>query len=935
MQVPIRKALTILFSVVSLQLSATTYYVAPAGNDRNNGITSPFLTIQHGVNVLRAGDTLYVLTGVYRERIVITGNNGTSLNPIVVTAYPNGYPVIDGAGLNLGGEGNPLVAIYSDYVKLNGFEIRNVDMTGIYKDNYGVYLSGNNVISNCVVHDTYHAGILACGDNNVIEYCTVYNCSMSNSNGIIGSGNSYGVGIRGSTGTSAPAYNNILRHSTIHHVWGETVSAVYTQYTTMEDNVVYQGGIYICNSQHGLYQRNFVFMTDKEAMGEFKYMGIGCADEYAGNVNSDNRILNNIVYGNRSNFFCNNMINCTVANNTFVNAYDESGVLIYPGFTHRNSYFVNNIIIQENSVPCIFYDGAAGITFSNNLWNKAPVAAARGTGDVTSTIHISKTGAFTSTSYYKLLSNSPAVNAGRDIDVDYDFNEHLRNIPDIGAFEYSTEPVNPVNPVYVSSVIENSAPSRLEITYSLSLANIVPAASAFGVLVNSASRAVSSVAVSGTKVILTLASPVASGNVVTVAYTKPAANPLQTAAGGQAASISAQAVTNNVAAAPVPVYSGSVIENSTPSRLEITYSLSLANIVPAASAFTVLVNSASRAVSSVAVSGTKVILTLASPVASGNVVTVAYTKPAANPLQTAAGGQAASISAQAVTNNVAAAPVPVYSGSVIENSTPSRLEITYSLSLANIVPAASAFTVLVNSTARTVSSVAVSGTKVILTLASPVASGNVVTVAYTKPAANPLQTAAGGQAASISAQAVTNNVAAAPVPVYSGSVIENSTPSRLEITYSLSLANIVPAASAFGVLINSASRAVSSVAVSGTKVILTLASPVASGNVVTVAYTKPAANPLQTAAGGQAASISAQAVTNNVAAAPVPVYSGSVIENSTPSRLEITYSLSLANIVPAASAFGVLVNSTCPYSQLCCCFRYKGNSYTCQPCCFG
>ena len=303
-------------------------------------------------------------------------------------------------------------------------------------------------------------------------------------------------------------------------------------------------------------------------------------------------------------------------------------------------------------------------------------------------------------------------------------------------------------------------------------------------------------------------------------------------------------------------------------------------------------------------------------------VTVAYTKPAANPLQTAAGGQAASISAQTVTNNVAAAPVPVYSGSVIENSTPSRLEITYSLSLANIVPAASAFTVLVNSTARTVSSVAVSGTKVILTLASPVASGNVVTVAYTKPAANPLQTAAGGQAASISAQAVTNNVAAAPVPVYSGSVIENSTPSRLEITYSLSLANIVPAASAFGVLVNSTARTVSSVAVSGTKVILTLAGPVASGNVVTVAYIKPSANPLQTAAGGQAASISAQAVTNNVIAinvAPVIVistpqssYSGFVNEISASGSYDadkdnLTFEWSAPATVPISSSKGATI----------------------------
>jgi uncharacterized repeat protein (TIGR02059 family) len=216
----------------------------------------------------------------------------------------------------------------------------------------------------------------------------------------------------------------------------------------------------------------------------------------------------------------------------------------------------------------------------------------------------------------------------------------------------------------------------------------------------------------------------------------------------------------------------------------MTYSLSLANIIPAASAFSVVVNSAVRTVSSVTISGTKVSLTLTSPVAYGNVVTVAYSKPSANALQTSAGGQAASITTQAVTNKVAAPGVPVYSSAAIENTTPSRLEMTYSLSLANIVPAVSAFAVKVNSNARTISSVTISGTKVSLTLASPVVSGDVVTVAYTKPSTNPLQTSAGGQAASISAQTVTNKVAVinvAPVVVvtspkssYSGFVNEIS-----------------------------------------------------------------------------------------------------------------------------------------------------------------
>ncbi len=448
-------------------------------------------------------------------------------------------------------------------------------------------------------------------------------------------------------------------------------------------------------------------------------------------------------------------------------------------------------------------------------------------------------------------------------------------------------PVQAPTPVYVSSSVNNASPSRIEILYSLALASVAPAASDFAVTVNSVARPVSSVSVSGTKVTINLSGPISFGDAVTIAYKKPASNPLQTPAGAQAASFPAQQVTNNVSP-PAPVFAGASVENATPSQIGISYNLSLANIIPAASAFTVMVNSSQRTVNSVTVSGTKVLLTLSGAIASGNTVTVAYAKPSANPLQTPAGGQAASFSAQTVKNNVAAVPVPVFTGASVENATPSQIGISYNLSLANIIPAASAFTVMVNSSQRTVNSVTVSGTKVLLTLSGAIASGNTVTVAYAKPSANPLQTPAGGQAASFSAQTVKNNVAAVPVPVFTGASVENATPSQIGISYNLSLANIIPAASAFTVMVNSSQRTVSSVSVTGTTVRLTLQSPVLYGDKITFSYTLPSKNPLQTPAGGLAASLASQAVANRAEkknTAPVinvvyepAVYSGFVNE---------------------------------------------------------
>ncbi len=461
-------------------------------------------------------------------------------------------------------------------------------------------------------------------------------------------------------------------------------------------------------------------------------------------------------------------------------------------------------------------------------------------------------------------------------------------------------------PVFVSASVENAAPLVLSMVYSLSLANVVPSTSTFTVLVNSTRRSVSSVAISGTKVLLTLASAVVSGDVVTVAYTKPSSNPLQTSSGGQAASISAKTVTNNVASS-IPVYVSSSIQNSAPGVVVITYNMSLASVVPAASAFTVNVNAVKVTISSVAVSGTYVSLTLANTVAGGDVVTLSYTKPSKNPVQSVAGSQAASLSSVSVTNNVVSI-APVYVSSSVEDATPKLLEMTYNMTLSTVTPSASAFTVTVNSSKRTVSSVTISGSKVQLNLNSAVVYGDVITVAYAKPSTNPLQSVSGTAAASLSATGVTNNVTT-DIPELASASVENDTPNVIVLNYNMTLsAGSVPSASAFTVMVSAALRSVNSVTISGSHIFLTLSSSVTLGDVVTLSYTKPASNPVESEGGDAAASISTRIITNNVTT-PAPTYVSSVIQNATPKVLEISFSASLNGITPPASAFTVLVNS--------------------------
>lgn len=93
-------------------------------------------------------------------------------------------------------------------------------------------------------------------------------------------------------------------------------------------------------------------------------------------------------------------------------------------------------------------------------------------------------------------------------------------------------------------------------TYSVNLANIVPATSAFNVMVNSVTRPVTAIAISGTKVMLYLPTVIFYGDIITVSYTNPGINPLQSITGEQAASITSQSVTNNVASGSPPLMDG-------------------------------------------------------------------------------------------------------------------------------------------------------------------------------------------------------------------------------------------------------------------------------------------------------------------------------------------------------------------------------------------
>lgn len=450
-----------------------------------------------------------------------------------------------------------------------------------------------------------------------------------------------------------------------------------------------------------------------------------------------------------------------------------------------------------------------------------------------------------------------------------------------------------LGPVYTPASASLAADGvTLTLSYNEPLNATTAAGSSFAVVSGGVARTVSSVAVSGSNLILTLAQGGGSGATVTVAYTAPTANSatsnaaVQDALGNDALSFTATAVVNNSTLDKVsPVFTpSSAVLSADGVTLTLTYNEPLNATTALASAFTVIAGTV-RTVSTVAVSGSTVVLTLSTAIGSGISTSVSYTAPTANEassnnaIQDTAGNDAATLAAQSVTNNSTVDRVsPTYVAASAAVATDGMsITLTYNEALSPVTATPTAFSVISGGLARTVTSVAVDDKKVILYFASPLAQTVSTTVSYTAPATvigtsnAAIQDIAGNDAVTLAAQsAVNNSNVDATGPAYvAGSAVIDATGLKITLTYNEALNARTADPSAFTVTSGFSTRSVTDVTVSGSSVVLTLASPVAVGATTTVSYTAPTASTLisnlaiQDSIGNDGVSLSSIAITNN------------------------------------------------------------------------
>ena len=737
-----KKSIIAVLLFLDFSLLGNTYYVSQNGSDSNAGdIQHPFASLNRAWQSVAPGDIVYVRGGTYNfgSQQVLVGKSGTQDNLIKVWAYPGENPVIS-RGSSYSWQYPCGVFFKGDYVHFKGLEI-----SGYYQESDGYVWSGlrvedsnHNIFELLNIHHNGHGfRIQGSSDGNLILNCDIHHNQDPKSSDTYGNGDG-------------------LEITYIPHGVSNTVSGCRFWWNTDDGIDLIQNDGYVevvnCWSWYNGYIPD-TFTSAGNGNG-FKLGGVNggynyevlrsvrnCMSFHNKNHGFDQNqgtfiyhLYNNTSYQNANAGFCFNMVSGLkhVFNNNI--AYGNLGYQtnVDYGWIESNNSWDNGFSVSNADFVSLSNSGLDGQRKSD--------------------------GSLPDVDFLHLTGSSKLIDAGKDVGYPYN-----GNAPDLGCFETGVSSNPGVEPVYVSSLIQDPSPAWLAINFNVALASTLPPISSLTVKVNSVIKGIDYIVISGNQLCLALSESVKYGDVITVTYSKPGTNPLQSSAGVEAQSFGPQTVNNRVSAVSVPVFSSASIKNATPANIEMVYNMALANTVPAISSFSVMVNSANRTINSVSISGSTVILILASPVAFNDQVTVTYTKPASNALQNAAGGEAASLTSQKVTNNVG--PVtPALATASVENASPTKLVLTYNMALSAINPAASAFAVSVNSVTRAVTAVSVSGTTVTLTLASAVANGNTIKVSYTKPASNPIQTPAGGQASSFTGQSVTNNVQVSNAP---------------------------------------------------------------------------------------------------------------------------------------------------------------------------
>jgi len=628
--------LILLFLFISSLSYATTYYVSTSGNDANNGLTTAtaWQTVQYAeTRATSAGDIIALKRGDIWATALALGihHGGTVGNPIIWDGamWGSGANAIIQSSINRTGSNMSIVNI----IGCSYATFQNIIVDGNNTNTFGLVIGGTD--------NMYSAG----GVQNAEKGIIVQNCSVLN----IGNGINYAIGflcqtwkndmsdikIKGNTfngaddeqlafyggkspdgGTPAECKNVYIGYNTLTN-WGRRgqstgyglqinnkITNVVIENNTLSTGINGHGNALQIESNEplpGWFPTGVIVRYNKInathdntfciyiTQGQAKTVDVYYNQLYGGTKTTVGGGIWIVIStspswtGAKLNFYNNTIY--TLSGKSFTNDCAVAGVA-----TLKNNLFYNNGT-DDYSMMCLVNNTAGAATHSNNLYYRSANANYTkikdgGTYQQTNTQVLAWEAAaivtdpllVTPGTDFHLKAGSPA--AGKGIAISGITTKDMDGVtligqPSIGCYQ-SLAISNPL-PIYVSSSVKAVTPAVIEMTYNLSLANVVPPPSAFNVQVNSTTRALNSVAIVGGDVQLTLASAAVSSDIVTVSYTKPAINPLQTPSGGEAASNSNQLVTNNLITSLTQIKSEKINMTIYPNPVHHVLNISLEN----------------------------------------------------------------------------------------------------------------------------------------------------------------------------------------------------------------------------------------------------------------------------------------------------------------------------------------------------------------------
>ncbi|WP_018341971.1 right-handed parallel beta-helix repeat-containing protein [Cytophaga aurantiaca] len=448
----------LLFSVLSFILTtsvqASIFYVDPnnGGSNGNTGlINAPWATIQQAASNAQAGDTVYVSTGTYAEKVTFT-NSGIIDAPITFIGV--GSVIVEEPANTTVWSGTFNINTKS-YICIQNFTVQNSYWFGIYVEasdhiylennsTYNTGASGISVWHSSYVYAAHNVVRKACyqslstGSQECITFSGVSNFEIHH-NEVSESGGSTngGEGIDTKENCSyGKVYNNLVHDLIRLGIYADSWDK------TLQHIDIYNNRVYKCSDGIAISSENGGTSTDVHVYNNLTYSndGFGIIVSHFGTDGPKKNIL---------------IMNNTIYNNGFTDAlpYWGGGIIIYSSNVENISIF-NNIVSQNDAMQISDGSGVASVSINKNLIygyrGRSGTNEVKGTNVIEADpLFLDENGADNisgnADDNLNVTLSSPVINQGTNTTAPaFDFDNYARpaeGTVDIGAYESNSIPL--------------------------------------------------------------------------------------------------------------------------------------------------------------------------------------------------------------------------------------------------------------------------------------------------------------------------------------------------------------------------------------------------------------------------------------------------------------------------------------------------------------